>query len=428
MLRAASHRTAAMRSSAARLQASASPSFTPPPAAAATAATASGADSFTLTIHDSLAAAERPWRELERTAILSPYQRFDWLTALHATRGPGAARHAIAVLSDGARPVALLPLAISRRPGLRTAAVIGADIGNTGWLPMTPEAAARLTPAALRALFATIAARAGGIDVLTFHNLPAHWRGLDNPLLALPHQPAPDHFYIAPIGADGSGRIAGKRLRNVLRGKRRLEEVMGPVVLRRAETVAEIARVHAVFLEQRGARFAQMGVPNVFAEPWFVAFFKHAAATSIGSDRPALRFHALYAGDEIVATSCGTCAGAHYSQYINSTSVGPAAKYSLMGILISELLVELAATGVTSFDMGLGDFDYKNDWTERQEVFDCVVPLSAAGRLVAPLLLARRGLKRRIKQNPQLFGALKRLRALTLPRPPASAAAPEEPE
>lgn len=363
----------------------------------------------------SLEAAETIWRGLEGTAVLTPYQRFDWIKALVETRGLGEARCTVAVIHAGEQPIALLPFGISRRFGVRTASIIGADIGNAGWLVMEPRAAARLTPHALARVFTEIGRQAGGLDMVYLPNQPESWLGLPNPLLAYAHQPAPDHLYLAPIGPGGAGeRLNGKRIRNLGRGRRRLEEAMGPVTLRRAETIDEIERVHATFLAQRSARFAQMGVRNVFAEDWFVEFFRHAAMASGDSDGPALRFHALYAGDEIVATSCGTCAGTHYSQYINSTASGPAARYSLMGILMHELVAELAGMGFTSIDMGLGDFDYKTDWTDRHVVFDGVIPLTAAGKVAAPLALALRRLKRTIKQNERLFGTLKRLRAMTL--------------
>lgn len=370
---------------------------------------------FRIAVFDTIEAAEEPWRALETAAIFTPYQRYDWIKGLIDSRGLGGGRCAIAVVEDESGPCALLPLAITRRFGLSTAQIIGADIGNTGWLPMGHDAAPRFTPDLLVQLFAAVAGVAGGIDIVFLHNQPGSWEGLANPLLAFPHQQAPDHLYLAPLAADAPLRhLNSRRIRNLLRGRRRLEETMGPVVLRRAESPGEIEKVHAAFLEQRSARFAVMGIKNVFAEAWFVDFFERAATLAPGSERPALQFHALYAGDEIVATSCGTGTGTHYSQYINSTSGGPAGKYSLMGILMHDLVTELAATGVASIDMGLGDFDYKTDWTDRSDVYDTVIPLTAAGRLVAPALLALRRLKRAVKQNEKLFVMLKRLRALTL--------------
>jgi CelD/BcsL family acetyltransferase involved in cellulose biosynthesis len=360
-------------------------------------------------VFDSIEAAAEPWLALEATGILTPYQRYGWVKTLAEARGlPG--RTAIAIVEHSTRPVALFPFVVRRRFGVRTAEIIGADIGNTDWLVMERSLAPRLTPDALRRLFGEI----GGVDMVSLVNQPESWLGVANPMLAFPHQAAPDHFYFGPIGGGGVEQLSSKRIRNIQRGRRRLEEMMGQVTLRRAETPDEIDKVHRTFLEQRGARFTEMGVKNIFAEDWFVRFFRNAAEASLGAERPIARFHALYAGDEIVATSFGTYAGTHYSQFINSTAAGPAAKYSLMGILMYDLVAELTAMGITSIDMGLGDFEYKTDWTERQLVYDGIVPLTMAGRLAAPALLALRRAKRAIKQNDRLFALLKRMRGMLL--------------
>lgn len=385
-----------------------------------------GAPELHAKVFDSLEAAERPWRVLEATALLTPYQRYDWIKALVDSRGLEG-RCAVAVIEGGGRPVALFPFAVGRKLGVRTAGIIGADIGNAGWLLMERDTAPRLTPDVVQRLLAEIGRQVGGLDLVSLLNQPESWAGVTNPLLAFPHQPAPDHLYMGLLGTASVPHLSGKRIRNIQRGRRRLQEEMGPVVLRRADSVEEIARVHSVFLEQRGVRFAEMGVRNIFADDWFVAFFKRAAANAPGSDLPAIRFHALYAGDEIVAISCGTCTGTHYSQFINSTASGPAARYSLMGILMYDLVTELAGLGITSIDMGRGDFDYKTDWTERHVLFDSAIPLTSLGRIVAAALLWLRRLKRAIKQNRTLFGTLKRLRAMTLRLASRQPDAPAEP-
>jgi CelD/BcsL family acetyltransferase involved in cellulose biosynthesis len=363
-----------------------------------------------VTVLDSLPAAEAVWRTLEARAVLTPYQRYDWVEALTAAHGNGGGTIAIAVVFSGAQAVALLPLLVTSRWGMRQAEPLGAQSSNAGWMIVDPAFAPRLDRSALDVIFSRIR-KATGADLVAIYNQPTEWQGVANPLLAFPHQPAPDHFYGGPLGTD---RLSSNRMRNILRGRRRLGETIGPVSLKQATTVEEIDAYHAAFLSQRGARFAEMGVGNVFAEDWFVRFFKAAARQGLGAKRPILRFHALHAGDEILATAFGTYCGSHYSQYINSTTTqGPAVKYSLIAILLHDLVEELHADGITSIDIGLGDFSYKEIWAEKLTVHDSVIALSGKGRLAAPLLLGLRRLKRLIKQNRRLFDLAKRLRALT---------------
>lgn len=369
---------------------------------------AMGSAPLTVTCYGSLEATEPFWRQLETHAVFTPYQRYDWVAALVATRGEDG-EVAVTVVHSGDRPVALLPLWVRSRRGLRIAEFIGTDSSNADWMIVDPEISGQLGRPQLEAILAEVR-RAARADLFVARNQPAEWSGVANPLLAFPHQAAPDHLYIGPLGTD---RLSANRTRNIMRGRRRLAETIGPVRLLHAATNEEIDAYHAAFLRQRGARFAEMGVHNIFAEEWFVRFFKSAARRSLGMQRPILRLHALFAGDDILATAFGTYCGNHYSQYINSTAPdGPAAKYSLIGILLHELVTELQREGVETIDMGLGDFAYKELWAEKQTVHDSIIALSSKGRVMAPPLLALRRLKRGIKQNPRLFGMAKRLRTL----------------
>jgi CelD/BcsL family acetyltransferase involved in cellulose biosynthesis len=60
--------------------------------------------------------------------------------------------------------------------------------------------------------------------------------------------------------------------------------------------------------------------------------------------------------------------------------------------------------------MGLGDFEYKVEWTEPEPVFHSVIALTARGRIAARLLEQRAAIKRVIKQTPALWSAARALR------------------
>ena len=318
----------------------------------------------------------------------------------------------VAALFQDSEALAVLPLSIDRFHGLTRARLIGSDVSNSDWLAMSRRGMQTLAPEDITGLFAQLRCKTGHIDFLQFGNQPANWQGVANPLLGFRHQQSPDHLYRSNIATDPAARINAKRRRNLLRGKRRLGENFGAVKLLRARSREDIHRVHATFLAQRNVRFDRMGIDNPFARNDFVAFFGQAAESAIGEPNPALCFHALLAGDDIVATSLGAYCGTHYSQYINSTAEGPAARYSLMGILMLELTEELRASGIRTIDLGVGDFEYKEDWADKETVYDSFFPLTWRGRVAVPALAAWRAAKRRIKQDEMLWSLAKRLRLL----------------
>jgi len=365
-------------------------------------------DTCTATVFKSLSEAEAVWRRLEAAdAILTPYQRFDWLEALHEAGAEPDGRVAIVVLVDGETPIALLPLIAFRQGAFTHARLLGAPLSNSDSMIIRRDYAGHITPARIMSMFAAAQRALGGLDLVRFTNLPQSFGGIPNPLIGPDAELSANNLYCTAIAPTNGPFIetglSAKRRSNIQRGSRRLAEQFGPVRLVEVSDEETLRRVHAEFLRQRGQRFEQMGITNIFAQDYFVRFFIQAAMRGFGKDRPALRFHALYAGEEIVATCCGAYAGTHYSQYINSTSGGPAAKYSLSGVLMALLMDQLLAEGVRSIDMGTGDFDYKTDWTAATPIFDSVIPLTAQGRIAVPIFDGLRAAKRALKQNPRLW-------------------------
>lgn len=366
-----------------------------------------------VSVFDSFESAKPFWLRLEANGVHTPYQRFDWMAAIHAS-GVDRGRLVIAGIGTSEQPLALLPLSVTGRGGVRQARLVGSDYANSDWMMFDPAALPGLTLSGLQHIFSETLRQAGGIDIVRFTNVPAQWNGYYNPLLAFRHQPAPNNLYAADIGAVASPfidhGITSKMRSNLRRGRARLEEQFGPVSVRRIVDGAALQAVHRMFLDQRGERFAQMGIGNIFATPEMSAFFLDLCRLGLGQARPAFVAHGLYAGEEIVATSFGAIAGQHYSQYINSTSAGPASKYSLMGILMGDLMDDLKQSGVTGFDMGTGDFAYKSDWTKPQTVFDSAMAVSARGSAVLPVLDGLVSLKRGIKQNPRVWALAQRVK------------------
>ena len=95
-------------------------------------------------VFETLAGAEVVWRALEARGVFTPYQRFDWVAALLRARPLDKERLAIIVVHDGDRPVALLPLVVQSRFWMRTARIVGWDIGNGDWMGVDPAFARKL--------------------------------------------------------------------------------------------------------------------------------------------------------------------------------------------------------------------------------------------------------------------------------------------
>jgi CelD/BcsL family acetyltransferase involved in cellulose biosynthesis len=360
-----------------------------------------------ITTPSDIAAVEADWRELEARALVTPYQTYGWVRPFVETVGAAermSFRHVV-VRDASAQPLAILPLVITRRNGIRFAEFIGGKHANYHMALYAPEFAALLEPEAMRLLLAEIGAAISGLDAFIFVNQPTQWQGIANPLAALAAGPSPSGAYklsLVPGDADGSlRRSMSSHAHKKLKNKRNRFAGFGPSELVRAREPAEINRVIDAFLRQKAARFRMMGVPDPFAPPAVRAFLERAAQPE-GSSAPGLELYSLDVNRQSVATYVGAVQAARFSGMATSFDMeSEAAKTSPGEILLVDLIKLKGREGTTVFDLGVGEARYKTTiCDERDELVDSFLPLTAKGRALAAIARAKRWAKRRIKASP----------------------------
>ncbi len=369
-----------------------------------------------MAVESDISAVAGDWRALEETALLTPYQAHNWVAAFVATVGRAHRmdfRHV--VLRDGrGQPVAILPLVLTRRNGIRFAEFIGGKHANYHMGIYAPEFAAGLDVGATRDMLLEIAAAIGGLDAFVFVNQPVEWQGVANPMALLAAGPSPSGAYKLALTAgdcDGTLRRAmSSHAHKKLKNKRNRFSTFGPSRVVRATSDAEIERVISAFLAQKAMRFAAMGIADPFADPAMRAFLKQGAS----GDRPALQLYSLDLAGRSIATYVGAVQGQRFSGMATSFDMeSEVAKTSPGEILLIDLIKLQCQAGIASFDLGVGEARYKTTiCDERDELVDTFVPVTAKGRLFASVARARRSAKRWIKTQPRLLRLARRASGL----------------
>ncbi|AWN54170.1 GNAT family N-acetyltransferase [Methylobacterium sp. 17Sr1-1] len=368
------------------------------------------APALTPEIFSGLAAAEAPWRALEATpgAVMTPYQRFDWVAACAPLLPAGAQPRPVLLRDSAGRPVALLPLFKHREAGIRVARVIGGRHANFH-MPLFsgPEAMALPADAYARAL-----RRAGaeaGLDVIHLPDQPRLWNGVANPLAA--GSPSPSDAYGLVLEADPDAvlkRVLSGDARRKLRQKEKwLIAAHGPVAHRVAADVAEGEEILSAYLAQKAVRFAKEGIRDPFADPAARDFL--AAAHRAG----ALELHALRTeGGRILATFVGAVDAMRFSGMLTSFDPDPAlARFSPGDLLLQALIRDQCLRGRAALDLGVGEARYKASvCDETIALVDAVIPVSLRGRAYGAAAEAGARLKRRIKRDPRLWALVGRVR------------------
>ena len=361
--------------------------------------------------------AEPLWRELvQQGAICSRYQHYSWMSQWwdHIGSISRASPHVTVLRDETGKPVLLLPLVRKQVGPLQVGFFMGGKHTNFN-LPVWRPDCLKQPASCLNTLLNGLRHNGPRLDLLVLLNQPATWQGVANPMLQAPHRASASRSYAGELQSDFEALLKermGANSRKKLRQKERQLAALGPVAFQRARTPAEIDRVLAAFFQQKAARMREQGVSNAF-DASGVKEFTRAAAHEIDSDtgEPVIELYAASVGDTIIATFGGIVADGRFSGMFNSIAGLEFRNYSPGELLLANVIRICCERGLHSFDLGIGDAAYKQVYCKDAEgLYDSVIPITAAGRLAAPIWRAGLALKGKIKQSDML---LRRVRSIT---------------
>ncbi|HMO28702.1 GNAT family N-acetyltransferase [Enterovirga sp.] len=355
------------------------------------------------------------WRAFESQAVMTPYGRYDWIAACRHNLSREASDLRVAVLRGvGGDPLFLLPFQTKRRGGFTIATSVGGTHANYNLPLLRPDFAAGLTAEAARALLAETG-RAVRADLLLMHRVPVTWNGWRNPFAA-GGQPCASRAWALRLESDGEATLArsmSAEARKKIRKKARGLAKAGPVRVLRAQTPEEAELLLAAFHRQKAHRLGERGIPDPYADPGARAFLREAATEHLGEGWPALEFHGLLVGDEVIAVLGGAVDGRRFSGMVVSFQAGEFEKFSPGELLICEVIGDLCRRGFEVFDLGAGDARYKRSICDEAEALvDVMIPLTLPGRSAALVANALLDAKRRIKGDPRAMAVVTKLRKL----------------
>jgi len=359
---------------------------------------------------DTLEPARLAWATLAREAPASAYQSFAFARAWFATIGvaEGATPLIVVARDDAGAPVALLPLARTRRRSMRLATFLGGKDANFN---LGLFRSGRTWSASDIAELLREAGRQAGVDAFLFANQPERWRGVSNPLAAGPRQPSPSFAYSSALPREFSAWLdarASKEAKKKMRKKRAKLEATAPLVHAIAADEPAIERALAAFHVQRGARAEATGAPDPYAAPAAQDFLAELARDGT------LELHTLSHDERLIAVFGALPSGDRLSGlFIAHTSDPEIARSSPGEIMVHAVVADAIGRGFAAFDLGVGEARYKDEACEIVEpLFDAAVAVTFKGRLAAGAFLIGRRVKRLAKQSPRLKALHARLRRL----------------
>jgi CelD/BcsL family acetyltransferase involved in cellulose biosynthesis len=352
------------------------------------------------------------WRDLSPEICGSFYQGESFLLAwLDSFAAREKARPFFILARDqGGAPLALLPLGLFRFGPLRIAQFLGGKHSNynlglfrADWAFSASDLATLLRAAA--------GAVRDGPHLYRLANLPLSWRGAANPLTLLPYRPAASNAFATRLAGDGEAFLAARLsadARKKLRKKEKRLAAMGALHYFRAVSAQEAEQIIDAYFAHK----SRQGAGHVAREHVDATMDFYRALASRDAGR-VMEFHALALDGRIIAAlGAGRNGGRLQGMFISYEPDPEIARSSPGELLLSHVLRDACARGLSSFDLGIGEARYKMAFCDEAErLADVLFAPTALGRVAAPFFAFAAAAKAAIKRNPRLFALVKKWRA-----------------
>jgi CelD/BcsL family acetyltransferase involved in cellulose biosynthesis len=363
------------------------------------------------------AAAESYWRRLERErAVATPYQQYDLLELWQRNVGQRTGYTPFIVVGCDAagQPLFLWPLALVKKGPVRVLEFLGAKHVNFNFGLWRRDAATTITAVDIRKILRQLTSGDRGVDLILLRSQPKLWGEVANPFALLPHQQSPNNGRRMDLHAPGSELINQQlsgNMRRKLRGKQRKLMALPNYRYFRASAPGEVDGFLDEFFKLKSMHFGALGLRNVFEQPGVEPFVREACQHGLADGRPLIEIHVLEADGQMLAMFAGTSGGGRFTTMFNTYTLSQHARQSPGVVLLQNMISDLADRGLKSFDLGIGEAEYKTVFCKQPEqLFDTILPLTSLGGLAAFVLTTASSLKRVVKQNPTFWAGVQAFR------------------
>jgi len=367
------------------------------------------------------------YAEFCASALFAPAQSASWVSNWATATD---ADIVIATLGIADHPALLLALEIMRRGPLKVARFAGGRHANGNFAATDPRLLPAIDSAAIGSLVAAIRKARPDIDLIALERLLPDLDGVANPLTAMPHFASPN--LALAVDLDGGfdallSRASGKRKRKKHRSQTRKFEAVGTFRRIEAGTREDVDRLLGAFFEMKEARFAKMGIADVFSDSKVRAFFRALFADALAEEKPSFLLHGLEVAGKLRAVTGSSRSGKRLICEFGAIAEDDLAFTSPGDFLFFDNIQEACELGFAVYDFSVGDEPYKRLWCDIEiQHFEVLAPLTLKGRALAAALRQGTRAKAFIKNNPTAWKLTKMLRRKTAGQTAAPPAADDD--
>ncbi|WFP61163.1 GNAT family N-acetyltransferase [Mesorhizobium sp. WSM4904] len=386
-------------------------------------APASSPDRLTTAVGAGLA----DYAEFCASALFAPAQSASWVRNWAAETKSDMV---VATLNIEDRPAFSLALEVVRSGPFRVARFAGGRHANGNFPAAHPRLLPSIDGPEIRSLFSAIAKARPDIDLVSLERLLPDLDGAANPLAAMPNFASPN--LALAVDLDGGfdallARASGKRKRKKHRSQTRKFEAVGSFRRIEARSRKEVDRLLGAFFDMKEARFAKMGIANVFDDEGVRAFFQALFADALAEEKPSFLLHGLEVAGKLRAVTGSSRSGKRLICEFGAIAEDDLASTSPGDFLFFDNIQEACELGFDVYDFSVGDEPYKRLWCDIEvRHLEVLAPLTLKGRALATGLRQGSRAKAFIKNNPTVWKLTKMLRRKAAGQAAAPAASEDD--
>ena len=311
----------------------------------------------------------------------------------------------VAVMDEHGVPHALFPLGIEKRKsGLKVLSFLDGGVSDYNAPVLFPQVKA-WSPSFVGKLWDAIARIAPPFDIAVVEKMPDRVLDIDNPLVPLITARYPHSGYVMRLPGSVE-EFVSKRLPRAQDTRRKLRKLAerGTVAFRIASTSAELDDMLEAMMRQKSRRYIETTGVDGMERPGYRAFFRKAALEL--APQGLVHLSALSLGETFLAVHWGYKDDGRFYYMMPSFEEGEWVRFSPGRHLLNHLIEWAIDAGMTEFDQGLGDEDYKKEYCDAATALHQIeIPRTVRGQAD---LLARR-LKMSLRDT-LVWNSLKSLR------------------
>jgi CelD/BcsL family acetyltransferase involved in cellulose biosynthesis len=375
-----------------------------------------GAGAFTLDLHRDFTRVRDLWSSFQQVAATTLFSTLQWAELWQAHIGEGLkASPRIIVARDQAGHVQfILPLQLRRRMGLDILEWHGYPDVNYGYglyaKSFLPRAALWFAEHLPRVL-----AAAGDHDAVHLHDMPQALSGWPHPLHSHFNMQAANATYLLALDADYEALYRRRRVAETRRANSRKDHrlaEMGKLDFIKPSSPDDLRRYVGLMLEQKTRQLAARGVHEVFGQGETALILGLAAASQDG--QPLTETHVVTLDGAPLAITFGGRVDGTYWFYVSALLDHAAArKHSPGDYALRRTIEACCASGLSTFDFGVGDAEYKRGWADRMVPLNVILRANSLRGLAWTMIQAGRlWAMRQVKQHDGLRAAAFSLRRM----------------